>query len=347
MTEENTRRSFLKTASSLSVTLPLAGCIGNPINLSANAAPLERPGIIGHGDFQYTADKQWSKLSAHLKPVVHFHEMVLDARGRLACTVVSDKCDLLLYNKDGKVVDTINHNVKEPHGLTLAGEGSDQTFWVTDSAGGRVINLDLDGRLVRELSAPAEEIPTGKAFRPTETTVTERGDIYVADGYGSNKIFHYDSQGRLKNVFGGPDHFSCCHGIVVDGRRGMEELLITSRSNQNFQRWSLDGRHLQTYELPGLKVCRPVTSGEHTLFAVIWTKSNWHYDGMIAVLDKDFEVVSLPGGSAPTTQTSFRDVEWDGRTLLNPHDVCLDQDDNIYVPQWLSGMTQPVRLRRV
>ena len=340
MPTKPTRRQFLQTAGTLCATVGIpAALTGQPRKLAADT--------VGHGDFTYRPDHRWGKLDARKTPVVHFHEMVLDSRGRLACSVVSDRADILLFDRDGRVVDTIHHDLPEPHGLTLAGEGSDQTYWLTDSAAGRVINLNLDGRIIRELKVPADEVPAGSNFRPTETTVAANGDVYVADGYGTNKIFHFDGQGKLTNVFGGPDHFQCCHGIVVDSRRGEPELLITSRSNQQFQRWSLDGRHLATHELPGLKICRPVLSGEHTLFAVIWTRSNWNYDGMIAVLNRDFEVVSLPGGSAPTRQDSFRDVEWDGRTFLNPHDVCLDQDGNLYVPQWLSGMTQPVRLRRV
>ncbi|MGB3802130.1 MAG: 6-bladed beta-propeller [Lewinella sp.] len=340
MSTKQSRRRFIQTTGSL------CAAAGAPAILSGQPKKAAAE-TVGHGDFQYTTDHQWGKLDARKTPVVHFHEMVLDARGRLACSVVSDRADVLLFNKDGRVMDTFHHDLPEPHGLTLAGEGSDQTFWLTDSAAGRVLNLDPDGRIIRELTVPADEIPEGSNFKPTETTVADNGDVYVADGYGTNKIFHFDGRGQVKNVFGGPDHFQCCHGILVDGRRGQDELLITSRSNQQFQRWTMDGKHLATHELPGLKVCRPVMAGDHTLFAVIWTKSNWNYDGMVAVLDKDFRVVSLPGGSEPTDQESFREVAWDGQTFLNPHDVCQDGDGNLFVPQWLSGMTQPVRLRRV
>ena len=333
------RRRFVRSAGAL------CAAAGLP-SLSVQSSGKD-DATIGHGDFTYRADHDWGKLDARTTPVVHFHEMVLDSRGRLACSVVSDRADIILFSRDGRVVDTINHGLPEPHGLTLAGEGVDQTYWLTDSVAGRVINMDMNGRIIRELKVPGETIPEGSNFKPTETTVAANGDVYVADGYGTNQIFHFDGRGKLQNVFGGPDHFQCCHGIVVDGRRGQDELIITSRSNQQFQRWSLDGNHLATHELPGLKICRPVMTGEYTLFAVIWTKSNWNYDGMVAVLDKDFRVVSLPGGSAPTSQASFREVQWDGRTFLNPHDVCPDEDGNLYVPQWLSGMTQPVRLQRV
>ncbi len=308
MAINNTRRKFIKTAGSL------CAVAGAPAILTGQATG-KAAEPVGHGDFRYRADHAWGKLDASKTPVVHFHEMVLDARGRLACSVVSDRADVVLFGQDGRVVDSFTHDLPEPHGLTLAGEGSDQTFWITDSAAGRVINLDLNGRIIRELTVPADEIPEGVQFKPTETSVAGNGEVYVADGYGTNKIFHYDGQGQLQNVFGGPDHFNCCHGIVVDGRRGRDELLITSRADQNFQRWSTDGQHLATHELPGLKICRPVLAGDHTLFAVIWTKSNWNYNGMIAVLNADFQVVSLPGGSEPTSQETF--VTWSGTRGLS------------------------------
>ncbi|SEP98025.1 NHL repeat-containing protein [Neolewinella agarilytica] len=340
------RRQFLKKAG-------LAGLATASVPLTALSACAKKTqliddrNIVGHGDFRYKVDKNWGNLDPRTQPVQHCHEMVMDSRGRLVCSTVSDKFDVIVYSKDGKMLDSFKLGLTEPHGFTKAGQGEDQTFWLTDSADGRVVNIDLDGRLIRELSVPADQIPKGSVFKPTETTVASNGDIYVADGYGTNKIFHFDVKGQLKNVFGGKDHFGCCHGIVVDDRRGTPELLITNRSAAEFQRWSMNGKHLSTRKLPGLEICRPVISGFYTYFAVIVTKSWWNYDGMVAVLDKDFNVVSLPGGSAPTDQSNFKDVVYDNQTFLNPHDVCPDEDGNLFVPQWYSGRTYPVRLKRV
>ncbi len=281
------------------------------------------------------------------QPVHHCHEMVLDSQDRLLCSTVSNHFDVVAYNKDGKLLDAWKLNLTEPHGLSKAGEGKAQTFWLTDSEEGRVIQLAPDGRIIRELTVPADQIPEGKSFKPTETTVAPNGDVYVADGYGTNLIFHFDSKGHLHNVFGGPEHFNCCHGVLYDSRRGKPELLITSRGNQEFQRWTLDGNHIATRRLPGMDVCRPVPFGDHTLFAVIVTKSWWKYDGMVAVLNADFDVVSLPGGSAPTMQDDFTGILHDDQTFMNPHDVCPDEDGNLYVPQWYSGRTYPIRLKRI
>lgn len=332
------RRNFLRTTAVAAATLPLS------------AAPylnLEGQPPVGHGDFKYKVDKRWGALDPAKLPVQNCHEMVLDSQQRLICSTVSPKADVLVYNKDGKLLDSWDLGLTVAHGLTKVGEGKDETFLITDSKKGRVLHLSADGRMIRELTVAAEHIPEDKAFKPTETTVAANGDVYVADGYGTNQIFHFDAKGRLKNVFGGPDHFDCCHGILVDDRRGTPELLITSRAAQEFQRWTLDGKHISTRKLPGLQICRPVMQGEYTLFAVIVTKSWKAYDGMIAVLDKEFNVVSLPGGSAPINQQDFKDVVYDGQTFLNPHDVCPDEDGNLYVPQWNSDKTYPIRLKRV
>jgi sugar lactone lactonase YvrE len=266
----SSRRQFLRQAGLIgaaSASLPLIG--------SANH-PFDGKQIVGQGDFQYKVDKSWGNLDPVNQPVHHCHEMVLDSRKRLLCSTVAKDFNVLAYNKDGKLLDSWQLNMTEPHGLSKAGEGNAQTIWITDTADGRVLNLDLNGRIIRELKVPEDQIPNGKAFKPTETAIASNGDIYVADGYGTNLIFHFSPKGQLKNVFGGPDHFNCCHGIVVDDRSGKEELLITSRANKEFQRWSMNGNHLSTRKLPGLEICRPVINGDFTLFAVIVTKSWWN-----------------------------------------------------------------------
>ena len=340
MNTPSNRRRFMQQTAALGLGVVLPG------SRPTRSRPVKS--TVGHGDFVYEPDHKWGNLDPSKHPLQHCHEMVLDSRGRLVCSSVSNQHDVLVYSKDGKLLNAWNNGLPEPHGLSSAGEGSDQTLWITDVTDGRVLNLDLDGRIIRELEAPPEDLLDGKTYKPTETTVARNGDIFVTDGYGSNKIFRYNSRGQLQHSFGGSEHFDCSHGIALDQRGGGQPtLLITSRAGNNFQRWSLAGDHLQTYELPGLHICRPVIDGDQTYFAVIVTKNWWFYDGMVAVLDKDMKVVSLPGGSAPRDQADFTGVEYDNQTFLNPHDVCVDEDKNVYVPQWFSGRTYPVRLRRV
>jgi hypothetical protein len=83
--------------------------------------------------------------------------------------------------------------------------------------------------------------------------------------------------------------------------------LITSRSKNSFKRFTLDGKYLETISLPGCYICRPVLKNNILYFAVIVTKDWGTYDGMLAVLNEDNKVVSLPGGSIPNyTKEGFQ-----------------------------------------
>ena len=78
------------------------------------------------------------------------------------------------------------------------------------------------------------------------------------------------------------------------------------------------------------------------------TKDWGTYDGMLAVLDHKNSVVSFPGGSKPIySENKLIASTYDQNTFFNPHDVCIDNDENIYVPQWNSEKTYPLKLTRV
>jgi hypothetical protein len=125
-------------------------------------------------------------------------------------------------------------------------------------------------------------------------------------------------------------------------------LLITSRTANCFKRFTLDGNYVETISLPSCYICRPVLKDDMLYFAVIVTKDWGTYDGMLAVLDQNNRVVSMPGGNSPTFKNGILETPvYDRKTFLNPHDVCIDDDENIYVPQWNSGKTYPVKLHRV
>ena len=62
------------------------------------------------------------------------------------------------------------------------------------------------------------------------------------------------------------------------------------------------------------------------------------------------KVVSTPGGTEPIyvkgkLQKQFKDDP--GNVFMHPHDVYVDSDENIYVPQWNSQKTYPVKLDRI
>ncbi|MEM7379818.1 MAG: 6-bladed beta-propeller [Bacteroidota bacterium] len=347
------RRDFIKTSAlalAAGTALPYLSFGRNTFN------PWKEDKIIGHGDFKYKVDKEWGVQDPSKIPVNDCHEMVLDHKGRILMTTTGkDNHNILIYDRSGKVLDSWGTEFPGAHGLTISGEGNDQFLLITDPDTHKVFKTTLDGKILMTFNSPKEVSAYEKEeqFKPTETAVAPNGDIYIADGYGENYIMQYNSKGEYIRHFGGKgsgtDQFDCCHGVTLDTRDADNpSLLITSRTKQEFKRFSLDGKHIETISLPGCWICRPVIHKDNIYFAVIVTKTWDSYDGMLAVLDSNNKVVSLPGGSAPEYNDDVLAAPlYDGVTFRNPHDVLVDNDENLYVPQWASGKTYPIKLHRV
>ena len=342
------RRKFLSTAALT------ASAVAAPSAFNILRGMNKQNPVIGHGEYRYRVHADWGNQDPSRIPVQDCHEMVMDARGRLILLTNHEKNNVIIYDRSGKVTDTWTLDLPGAHGLTLAQEGDEEVLFITDERINKVLKTTLDGKVLLELSYP-EMVPAyteAAQWKPTEVAVAPNGDFYVADGYGLNYIVQYSPNGEYIRHFGGKgegdERFDCCHGVTLDQRDGTDQLLITSRTKNEFKRFSMDGEHLETISLPGCWVCRPVIKGDMVYFAVIVTKTWDSYDGMIAVLDKSNQVVSFPGGSAPTYEGGVvLPPESDVSTFRNPHDVCVDNDLNLYVPQWNSGKTYPIMLERV
>jgi peptidylamidoglycolate lyase len=339
----NSRRKFLINTTLFSSTVIFNSCYG-----------FENE-FIGHGDFKFRVDKQWGNQDPLKYPVDHCHEMVMDNKNRVILTTTHAKNNILIYDRSGKILNNWSIGYNGAHGLTISDEGGEEFLFITDPDNNKFCKSTLDGKIIFEKTYPIEisDYTNSKQFKPTETVIADNGDIYVCDGYGLDYIIQYNRNGEYIRHFGGhgtkDDLFNCCHGITIDNRDPKKQtLLITSRTSNQFKRFTMDGKWIETVNLPGCYICRPVIKDKYLLFAVIITKDWSKYDGMIAILDKNNKVISMPGGNVPCyDNNAFLPPIYDNKTFYNPHDLCVDNDWNIYVPQWNSGKTYPMKLSRV
>ncbi len=310
--------------------------------------------IIGHGDFQYKVDASWGNLNPQQYPVKDCHEMVQDRAGRLFLLTNHTQNNILIYSKDGHLINGWGNHFPGAHGLTLNDEGGEEFLYITDTELGLVIKMSLDGREILRINNPQLPQRDGniRPFSPTETAVAENGDIYVADGYGSQYIYVYNQEGQLKNEFGGAgpgqDQFLNAHGIAIDQRDGSPKLLITAREKNQLKYFDLAGHYLSTIDLPGAYICRPVIHGSEVYLATIWSGNKAAGSGFISILNQDNQLVSAPGGIAPRYRNGeLRPVSQAITLFQHPHDVCVDEDENLYIPQWNAGQVYPIKLYRV
>lgn len=339
------RRDFL-----LNTSLGLAGALYIPKVLTQNDM------ILGHNQKRYRINTKWSQADVSKNPVNDCHEMVQDQKGRILLLTNETRNNVLIYDKNGKLLDAWGTEYPGAHGLTLFNENGADVLFICDNTRHQVIKTTIDGRVLMTLDYPKEtglyEKP--EEYIPTETTIAPNGDIYVADGYGKDFIIQYDAQGRYIRHFGGrgegPEHLLNAHGVCVDTRDQANPCLIVCSRQQNaFKRYDFEGKYLDSIELPGAWVCRPVIKGDYLYAAVLQSNSQqWKQSGFVTILDRQNKVVSNLAGSEPVySDGRLQEMSQTIQAFEYPHDVCIDDEENLYVAQWNSGKTYPYKLEPV
>lgn len=318
------------------------------------------PEIVGQNNKRYRIDTHWVKADANGLPVNDCHEMVQDDSGRILLLTNETKNNVIFFDRKGKLLKTWGHDFPGAHGLTIIGSGKDQVLFITDTVRHQFYKSTLDGKILTTMDFPQEtgKYTEAKEFVPTETAITKNGEVYVADGYGSQYITHYDANGKIKNIFGGrgpeESNLDNAHGICIDYRTTPETLIITDRTRCCFKRYSMAGQYLETIALPGACVCRPVIKGDYLYSAVLRSPDlNHENSGFVVILNKENKVISVIGGSEavyegttlkPLSQTKSASGE---PLFKHPHDVMVDDEDNLYVCQWNSGKVYPYKFNLV
>ena len=306
--------------------------------------------IFGQNEKKYKLKKDWVKAEASNLPVNDCHEMVQDAKGRIVLLTNETKNNVIFFDKKGRLLNTWGHDFPGGHGLTICGDG-EQFFFITDTVKNQFYKTSLDGKIITTWNFPVEsgKYNEAKQFVPTETTITKNGEVYVADGYGSQYITHYDNGGKIKNIFGGrgegEKHLDNAHGICIDYRTNPETLIITDRTRCCFKRFSMSGEYIETISLPGACVCRPVIKGNYLYAAVLRSPSLDNADsGFVIILNKENQVVSVLCGSEAVYENDKPKPFYQTIKLFkHPHDVLVDDEENLYVCQWSSGKVYPYK----
>ena len=154
-----------------------------------------------------------------------------------------------------------------PHGLHVDREGN---VWATDAAaedavaiaakagvkaGHFVRKLSPDGQVLMTLGEPGVAGNDEYHFRsPAAVATAPNGDIFIADGHGSNnRIVKYSKDGKFIKAWGktgyAPGEFRTPHCIAMD-KRG--RLFVCDRSNTRIQIFDQEGKQVATWHQFGM-----------------------------------------------------------------------------------------------
>jgi hypothetical protein len=177
--------------------------------------------------------------------------------------------------------------------------------------------------------------------------IAANGDIYVGDGYGSSFINQYNRNAEFIRTFGGlgtgEDQVDCPHGLWIDTRPDMPMLVVTDRGNSRLQRFTLDGRHIDSIAGTSKMPCYLHEHNGNVVIADLLSK--------VVILDRANKVVASLGegeysrddwsvvrNQAPGTFTPGR--------FVCPHGACFDHEGNIFVVEWVES-GRVTKLRKV
>ena len=106
--------------------------------------------------------------------------------------------------------------------------------------------------------------------------------------------------------------------------------------------------------MPGAFVSRPVIQGDFLYSGVCFGMEPGDFRpkmnrGFITVLDKENRVISNPGGLAPHYDAAGKPgvVMQDQPIFQHCHDVCVDDQGDLYACQWNSNKVYPYKLHLV
>lgn len=342
------RRSFIQQSA-----IAAAGLACMPSLLSAKQ---KEEIIFGHNNKRYRLDTNWGRLDFERYPVKDCHEMVQDSKGRIILLTNETKNNVIIYDKKGKLLTTWGSEYPGAHGLTLFNENGEEVLFICDNNRHQVIKTTLDGRVLMTLDYPKEtgEYTKAEEYIPTETAIASNGDVYVADGYGKDFVIQYNHKGEYIRHWGGrgkeEKYLQNAHGVCIDARdKNKPVIIVTSREQNAFKRYTMDGQFIDTIHLPGAWVCRPVIHGDYLYAAVLQSQSHlWQQSGFVTILDKNNKVISNLAGNEPLYIDGKLDELYQTiKAFQYPHDVCIDDEENLYLAQWDSGHVYPYKLTPV
>jgi peptidylamidoglycolate lyase len=321
------------------------------------------PDALGHNGIHYLQVKDWGIENLKKVHVKNCQGMVTDSKGQLILLTDDPRNNIIIFNPQGIIINQWTLNLKRPHGLTVFIEKSGrEVLFITDNGGkaDAVFKTTMDGKVLMKLGYPKEsgKYQSARQYKPSAVLVADNGDFYVLDGYGANFIVQYDKDGKFIRIFGGTIGVGDAklkkwgpHGGAIDYRNPDKPVLLIDCSDQQYlKRFSMDGNYIDKIPLPGTSPRDIFIHGDKLYIPHLgsdWPKQR-DAPGYISVLDKDNIVIANIGGSLPHyDHDHLLKMSHHGHTFMHPHALTMDKDGNLYVAQWMSKGTWPLKFSPV
>lgn len=305
------------------------GHVSDPI---AARKSLDTPVLTGNGLHQFITAPKWAEMPEGKMIGPTHGGVVVGPKGNIYVST-DGKNALCVFQPDGTHLKNIAPDCVGLHSLSIRDEGGESYIYGAHLKGQRVVKLDLDGKV--HLTIPNEksgDVPGG--FKGvTAVAVAPDGSIFVAVGYGSNRIHQFDPQGKLIKSIGGKGtgegKFKTCHGLALDTRFGKPRLLVADRENRRLVHLDLQGNWIGVHATHLRRPCALSFHGDQCAVAEL--------EGRVTILDKTGTPVAFLGDNPNKKQWAKFPVavkDWNEGVFTAPHGLSYDSEGNLYVQDW-------------
>jgi sugar lactone lactonase YvrE len=165
---------------------------------------------------------------------------------------------VLHFDTSGKLLGSFGGGLfVSPHKVTVDRDGN---IWIADNGittgkGQQVWKFSPDGKVLMTLGKAGVAGPGVDTFdQPTEVAIAPNGDIFVADGHGSQptanaRIMKFDRTGKFLKTWGKKGtaigEFDCIHTLAFDSRG---RLFVGDRQNNRIQIFDQDGNFIAEWK---------------------------------------------------------------------------------------------------
>ncbi len=294
--------------------------------------------LTGNGQWSYRVVPGWGGLPSGTNFGGTHGGIAQDKAGNIYVSTQSST-GVLVYSPDGKLLKTIANQYPEVHSMVHSLESGSEYFYCTVQKGTPqenwlFVKMKTDGTIVQKITAPPEAgFKTPNEWRLTAAVPAPDGNIFIANGYGDSRIFHFDKKGQFQASYSGKGDsdglLNCSHGLAVDHRYDQPLLLVCDRENHRLCHFDFDGKFVRTIAQHLRRPCQVSFNGDYALVSEL--------EGRATILDRDNVPVAFLGDNPRKAQWANYDVEPSAVGAANfsaAHGCFVDITDNIYISDW-------------
>ncbi len=310
-----------------------------PGNDRSEVAPSPAPEAASSG---WTIGPDPLKLPEGIPELGNQHgDVAISSNGDIYVSLMQGlRSGVQVYSADGTYLRNVKNAPTDFHGFVIHKGADGEFIYGPQLNAGKIVKLSLEGEVV--MTIPGDAIPKEfwqvnpknqqATLRLTGCTVAPNGDIFVTDGYASDRVHRFNAKGEYLASFGGkaaPYNFKTLHKIAIDTRFDPPRLVGTDRANNRAVHLSLEGELIGEIATDLLMPAAAVVQGD--LLAVGEIK------GRVTIFDKENRVVARLGANPNPQEVGTNKIEqaqWKPGVVNAPHGVAFSPAGDLFVSEY-------------